>query len=213
MTWIESHEEIGDHWKTHKLALQLKCSVPTAVGHLHLLWHYTLKVAWRTGDLAMFPPDEIARASRYDGDPHTFISALQECGFMDGMKVHQWMQYAKHIVYQRLYNEKRKDKLQCKNTVKTLSLHRKKAATIPNLTIPNLKTKDIGTSKKPSFQKPTPEEVAAYCKERGRGVDPFKWHNYYAANGWHVGRNPMKDWRAAVRTWEKETKGPEEVVL
>ena len=53
------------------------------------------------------------------------------------------------------------------------------------------------------FVKPTLEEVTAYCTERGKGVDPQKWYDYYSANGWKVGKNPMKDWKAAVRTWER----------
>ena len=53
------------------------------------------------------------------------------------------------------------------------------------------------------FTKPTLEEVQAYCLERGKGVDAQKWYDYYSANGWKVGKNPMKDWKAAVRTWER----------
>ena len=54
-----------------------------------------------------------------------------------------------------------------------------------------------------SSARPCLEEVFKYCKERGGVVDPQKWFDYYSANGWRVGRNPMKDWRAAVRTWER----------
>lgn len=50
---------------------------------------------------------------------------------------------------------------------------------------------------------PTLEEVAAYCKERGTSIDPQKWFDHYTSNGWMVGRTKMKDWKAAVRTWEK----------
>ena len=39
--------------------------------------------------------------------------------------------------------------------------------------------------------------------ERGKGVDAQKWYDYYSANGWRVGKNPMKDWKAAIRTWER----------
>lgn len=53
------------------------------------------------------------------------------------------------------------------------------------------------------FTPPTVEEVAAYCRERKNNVDPQKFVDYYTANGWKVGRNNMKDWRAAVRTWER----------
>ena len=60
---------------------------------------------------------------------------------------------------------------------------------------------------KSRFIAPSVEEVAAYCKERGNSVDPQRFVDYYASNGWKVGRNPMKDWKAAVRTWEKSEKG------
>lgn len=53
------------------------------------------------------------------------------------------------------------------------------------------------------FKKPTIDEIKAYCQERNNSVDPDKFYNYYASNGWKVGKNPMKDWKAAVRTWEK----------
>lgn len=50
---------------------------------------------------------------------------------------------------------------------------------------------------------PTLEEVKAYCSERKNKVDPERWYDYYTSNGWKVGKNPMKDWKAAVRTWER----------
>ena len=53
------------------------------------------------------------------------------------------------------------------------------------------------------FTKPTIEEVQAYCRERGNSVDANRFIDYYEANGWKVGKNPMSDWRAAIRTWEK----------
>lgn len=54
------------------------------------------------------------------------------------------------------------------------------------------------------FVPPTVEEVAAYCKERGNTVDPQHFVDYYSANGWVQGRGkPIKDWKAAVRTWER----------
>jgi hypothetical protein len=54
--------------------------------------------------------------------------------------------------------------------------------------------------------KPTVEEVKTYCQERRNKVDSDKFHAYYEANGWVQGKNkPIKDWKAAVRTWEKNT--------
>lgn len=55
---------------------------------------------------------------------------------------------------------------------------------------------------KKKFTPPTLEEVHAYCTERGNGIDPQAFIDHYTAKGWLVGKTPMKDWRAAVRTWE-----------
>ena len=57
------------------------------------------------------------------------------------------------------------------------------------------------------FTAPTIEEVKEYCSERKNGVDAERFVNYYTANGWKVGKNPMKDWKAAVRTWERNDSG------
>lgn len=58
--------------------------------------------------------------------------------------------------------------------------------------------------KSQAFEKPTLEQVQAYCKERNNSVDPQRFIDFYTSNGWKVGRNSMKDWKAAVRTWEKD---------
>lgn len=54
------------------------------------------------------------------------------------------------------------------------------------------------------FTPPTVDEVREYCRERGNTVDAERFVDFYAAKGWMVGKNRMKDWKAAVRTWEKE---------
>ena len=54
------------------------------------------------------------------------------------------------------------------------------------------------------FAPPTIEEVREYCRERGNKVDPEKFIDFYTSKGWMVGKNKMKDWKAAVRTWEKK---------
>ncbi|MBQ1209155.1 MAG: hypothetical protein IIX64_01635 [Bacteroidales bacterium] len=59
------------------------------------------------------------------------------------------------------------------------------------------------------FIPPTVDEVQAYCEERKNGVDPQRFVDHYTANGWMVGKNKMKDWEAAVRTWEKNSDSKE----
>lgn len=53
------------------------------------------------------------------------------------------------------------------------------------------------------FKKPTREEVQAYCLERKNEVDPQRFIDHYESVGWKVGKNPMRDWKASVRTWER----------
>ena len=55
-----------------------------------------------------------------------------------------------------------------------------------------------------NFVPPTVEEVRAYCLERGNHVNPDAFVDFYTSKGWMVGKNKMKDWKAAVRTWEKD---------
>ena len=56
------------------------------------------------------------------------------------------------------------------------------------------------------FTPPTVDEVREYCEERGNSVDPQRFVDYYSSNGWMVGKTKMKDWKAAVRTWEQREK-------
>lgn len=57
------------------------------------------------------------------------------------------------------------------------------------------------------FIPPTLEMVKAYCLERGNNVDAVRFIDYYTANGWVQGKGkPIKDWKAAVRTWENRDK-------
>lgn len=54
------------------------------------------------------------------------------------------------------------------------------------------------------FVPPSVDDVRAYCRERGSRVDPEAFVDFYASKGWLVGKAKMKDWRAAVRTWERK---------
>ena len=55
------------------------------------------------------------------------------------------------------------------------------------------------------FIPPTADQVKEYCLERGNSVDPNRFVDFYTAKGWIVGKSKMKDWKAAVRTWEKDS--------
>lgn len=53
------------------------------------------------------------------------------------------------------------------------------------------------------FVKPTLSEIEQYCIERNNNVDAQHFYDHYESNGWKVGKNSMKDWKAAVRNWER----------
>lgn len=61
-------------------------------------------------------------------------------------------------------------------------------------------TRNIGSG---AFRPPTLEQVKAYCEERGNRISAERFINHYTSNGWMVGRTRMKDWKAAVRNWER----------
>lgn len=78
--------------------------------------------------------------------------------------------------------------------------------------LPSKDSSTMDSSSKDSFVRkrftpPTVEEVRSYCQERNNGINPEAFVDFYTANGWTQGRGkPIKDWRAAVRTWEARDK-------
>lgn len=71
-----------------------------------------------------------------------------------------------------------------------------------NIVEDNIKD-NIEVGKRKRFTPPTVEEVAAYCRERNNRIDSQTFVDFYSSKGWVVGKSKMKDWKAAVRTWEK----------
>lgn len=94
----------------------------------------------------------------------------------------------------REYRERQKS-LQC-NAIVT------KVKRIGNAEIEKEKEIEIDTKYK-RFTPPSLEEVKQYCKERNNSVNPESFVDFYSSKGWMVGKNKMKDWKAAVRTWEQ----------
>ena len=74
-----------------------------------------------------------------------------------------------------------------------------------------LEESDADKPPRTRFKPPTVEDVREYCSEKGYHVDAERFVDFYTSNGWKVGRNPMKDWKAAVRTWEKKDNEPKKL--
>lgn len=207
--------------KFKKLKRRLGLSTVVTVGTLELLWHATQKNAKR-GDIGQFSNEEIAIECDWQGEPDELVEALIESGWLDRCQehrlvVHDWKDHCPTWVIGNLKSQNADFAIAtplAPPLAPTLSPPLSSEAIaegfsgmLPNLTQPN-PTKPNPKNphsplKKTRFVVPTIEEVEAYCLERRNTVEPSQFIDYYISNGWKVGRNTMKDWRAAVRTWEK----------
>ena len=68
------------------------------------------------------------------------------------------------------------------------------------------KEESVEDEKAKRFYPPTLDEVKQYCEERKNNIDPMAFIDFYSSKGWMIGKNRMKDWKAAVRTWERKRK-------
>src|SRR3990167_2768075 len=135
MAWIESHQEIARHPKTRKLARLLGVSVPTAIGHLHLLWWWAVDYA-PDGCLTSFDAAEIADACMWDGEADKFLDALSESHFVDAepLAIHDWDEYAGRLVLSRAKNKERKRQSRARHAPVTSDTAGRHGATQPNTT-------------------------------------------------------------------------------
>ena len=83
-----------------------------------------------------------------------------------------------------------------------------KGGIVKNLNTPILKKlKDnntiVNNNTTYSNKKPSIEEIKQYCLQRNNGIDAEQFFDFYESKNWYVGKNKMKNWQAAVRTWEK----------
>ena len=107
---------------------------------------------------------------------------------------------------QRLYDRRISDERKQKKLTQSRNLEEILKKSTPEIEIELEKEIDSSastTTKRKRFEKPTLSEIKAYCIERGNKVDAQHFFDYYESNGWKVGKNSMKNWQAAIRTWER----------
>lgn len=198
--WIESHQELGSHPKTQKLARILGLSKPTVVGHLQYLWWWATDYA-QEGDLSRFDPLDIAIGAEWEGNPDLFLDALIRSGFVDrdedggGLSIHDWHDYAGKLIERRAKNAERMRAARA-GTKPKRATHvqgtQRARATLPNTTKQNTTepNQTLGEeSPKPSL------------RARAKTADGFE--RFY-------GEYPRKTGRAdAERAWRKLDPSPE----
>jgi len=112
--WIESHQTLARHPKVIRLAARLKINRAQALGHLHLLWWWTLDFS-PEGDLSVFSAPEIALGAEWSGDGEEFLAALQQTGWIDeDLSLHDWEDYAGKLLQRRRRNTQRKQEARAK---------------------------------------------------------------------------------------------------
>ena len=102
--------------------------------------------------------------------------------------------------YNKLAQRKHREKIKCQNLSMTSQCCQD--IDIDKEEDIDIKKKNI---KKEKFTKPTINEIQEYCTERNNSVNAESFFNFYESKDWYVGKNKMKDWKAAIRTWEQRT--------
>lgn len=97
--------------------------------------------------------------------------------------------------------------LGCQTVAKWLPKNREEEVSIDKDSLEEVSSAEKSADTPKRFKKPTLEEVAAYCRERKNNVNPQRFIDFYTSKGWKVGKEPMKDWKACIRTWEQDEKG------
>ena len=131
----------------------------------------------------------------------TAISKLIECGYVyiqnfDGRK---------RELKSRLSNSERQSIKICNADIQNLKESNPYRNTNNNTVSNNIgeNNNTPKAEKKERFKAPTVEEVQEYCTERGNNIDAQHFIDYYSARGWMLGKNHIKDWKACIRTWER----------
>lgn len=177
MAWIESHQSLGDHPKTRKLARLLGIPKVAVIGHLHCLWWWATDYA-EDGSLQRYDDLDIAIGAEWDGDPASFLDALVTAGFLDddehGLRIHDWDEYAGKLIERRKANAERMRKTRAEHeqgTETPRATHvqgmQRARAERPNHTVPNT-TRPVGDTPTPPAGEPAPREHPADSARKAR---------------------------------------------
>lgn len=176
--WIESHQELGSHPKTQKLARILGLSKPTVVGHLQYLWWWATDYA-QDGDLSRFDSLDIAIGAEWEGNPDLFLDALIRAGFVDGgegLCIHDWHDYAGKLIERREKNAARmRDARAGTKTERAAHVQgtQRARATLPNKTQHNKTEPNRTLPKNDAQARPVGEPfeaLVALCEATGADV-------------------------------------------
>jgi hypothetical protein len=192
--WIKMRSNIDHDWRVVRMAELLGLPELHIVGCLWKVWSWADQ---NTVDGNAICVTDVT-LERYTGVTG-FAYAMRQVGWLKGengaLCLPNFLEHNGQTAKKRAQTQVR------------VAKHRNASSVTKALPEKRREEKKRDTTKVVSSVRPTIEQVAAYCKERNNTVDPQKWFDHYTANGWKIGKNPMKDWQAAVRTWEQNDYG------
>lgn len=223
--WIKLVTDIFDNRKIRQIE-----TLPDG-DSLIVIWMKLLCLAGQTNDYGQIymtkevPYTDQMLATQF-GRPLTTVQfALQtfeQFGMIEVidnmLMISNWEKYQNVEKMERLKEQRKEINARYYQKKKALELENKTSDKTSNKTGQDIADKEIDTdidkevekniSKPKRFTKPSIEDIKSYCSERNNNVDAQRFYDYYESNGWKVGKNPMKDWKAAIRTWERNSSEP-----
>lgn len=195
MAWLKSHQGLERHPKV--LHLEELCSTDRngTVGVLHRFWYWAMDYA-EDGDLSKWTLATISKAIGIDANH------LVSAGFIDQkpyLKIHDWFEYFGEYLRGKYRREPEKYEVIKKKCLGTDSVQNR-----TNTVVDKIRGEERRKEKKQSvrFEKPTAAQVDEYARSISFELVGQTFVDYYETKGWVVGRSPMKNWKAAVRTWK-----------
>lgn len=172
------------------------CECNVVSGNAQLLFHTLLMINNRCVWEQWFSRTNVSLSERMGISEKAFIRArneLKQLGLIDFISSKKRGTCTKYCI---LYNTN-------DSTKEVQKKHKRSTKEVQKADINRYKT-----SKKTRtiFKAPTIQEVRDYCEQRGNSIDAEYFVDFYTSKNWMVGKNKMKDWKACVRTWERNSK-------
>lgn len=186
--YIKLFTNFWNHRKTAKLRSLIGND---ALWIVPRIWSYAAENQ-PNGDFSSYSETELCLLLGYNGDAQAMLQALQQAGFLDEMKIHDWKE---HNEYHQVFSKRAKkaakakwDKVRDKRREEKIGDDKRQAL--------------HQACFKHKFEKPSISELEEYSKSINFSLNAQKFLDYYDSKGWRIGNSLMKDWKAAVRNWK-----------
>ena len=192
--WIKLQHATPDKPEIGQMADLLNLDIDSVVGKCLRLWIWADQQS-ADGYALSVTRAQLDRITYCPG----FADALQKVGWLDGESGQFSMpNYTRHNGQTAKKRALSQDRMQRKRYARSVTKSEPEK---------RREEKSISNTNTKRFVPPTVEQVREYCDARGNRIDPAAFVDHYTANGWMRGKNKLKDWKAAVRTWEKNQNG------